>query len=610
MIVTLGRDIRAVFAALAAALIGLVAATPAAADSMFVQPDGRIVLTGNTWPDFAALARLNPDGSLDGSFGAGGFVIDRRLPPLSALAPQPDGRIVAAGVGGYQLARYLPNGAPDPAFAGGGVGGTVDPRQPTYFGSRGASEIVVRPDGGIVVGGTQEEAVRKWTSPQGFVRRYDGNGAFLETVGQISPLPSEPGLQVQLDGLLERPDGSLIGAGFYYSGSSGKGPQALLARFVPGSGTAYDPAFGGGAGLVRPDFPSANWATPAIGDVIADGDGLLAAGRAAGTLLLARFTQDGVLDPAFGNGGFVNPPVSGTGNGTFFVNTGPAGNWANALARTGDEDIVLAGGTTQWSRTEVNKVGPFCIECPQPLLARFDSNGQLDPGFGEGGVRHLLRPDGGVLQGEVEDVAALADGKLLVKGMVSGKGLEQRAPFVARLNADGSYDPSFGSGGWTVPTFPCMERSYAQLGRESCLPTIQATVRLRGLRQGRPSLSLGVRPAEEWARLRRVRVTLPPMLRPREGFRKRAQVVPVEGGSSRGKVRSRRTKTGQFQRRLVFDHLGWAREMRATLPAGSLEVFGRLPKRGAKLSFQLGLELVFDGGSVLAADRKLTLVTG
>jgi len=611
VIVTLGRDIRGVLLTLAAtALLALSATAPAAADSMLVQPDGGIVLTGKTWPDFATMARLNPDGSLDGGFGSGGFVVDRRLPPLSALALQPDGRIVAAGVGGYQLARYLPNGAPDPGFAGGGIGGTVDLRQPTYFGSSGASEVVVRPDGGIVVGGTQQEVVSRWTSPQVFVRRYDSNGGFLETAGQISPPAGEPGLEVHLGGLLERPDGSLIGAGSYYSSASNKGTQALLARFVPGTGTPYDPAFGRGVGLVRPNLPTQDWLPTAAADEVVDGDGVLIGGQAAGTLLLARFGSDGVLDPAFGNGGFANPPVKGTLDGSIFSTLSSAGSWANALAVSPDGDIVLAGGTTRWSKWEVTKVGPLCQECPQPLLARFDSGGHLDPTFGEGGLRRLLRPDGGVFEGSVEDVVALADGKLLVKGMVSGGGLESSAPFVARLNPDGSYDPSFGRGGWTVLTFPCFERSYGQLRRESCLPTIQTKLRLRGLRKGRPALSLQVRPTEEWARIRRITVTLPAMLRPRNGFRKRARVVPVEAGSTRGMVRSRRAKNGHFQRRLFFDHLGWAREMQAMLPAGTLEVFGRLPKPGRKLSFQLNLELVFDGGSVLAGDRQVTVVTG
>ena len=577
---------------------------------MFVQPDGRIVLTGETWPEFAALARLNPDGSLDAGFGAGGFVVDRRLPLLSALALQPDGRIVAAGVRGYQLARYLPNGAPDPGFAGGGVGGTVDPRQTLSFERNGASEIVLRPDGGIVVGGTQLELAEKRTSPQVFVRRYDGNGSFLETTGQVSPPASDPGLDVRLNGLLERPDGSLIGAGAYNSGISESRGQALLARFLPGSGTAYDPAFGGGAGLVRPGFPSEGWASTEARDLVADGDSVLVAGQAAGTLLLARFKPDGVLDSGFGQGGFANPPVDGTVDITFFSNYGPAGSWADALAVTPDEDIVLAGGTTRWSKWEMTKVGPLCSDCPQPLLARFDSSGHLDPAFGKGGLLRLLRPDGKVLDGAVEDVIALADGKLLVKGSVSGGELLRNAPFVARLNPDGSYDPAFGSGGWKVLTFPCMERSYAQLLRESCLPTIHTSLRLRGLRKGYPTLSLRVRPEEEWARIRRITVTMPEMIRPRNGFRKRARVVPLEGASARGEVRSRRSKNGHFQRRLVFDHLGWAREMRATFPRGSLEVFGRLPKRGAKLSFMLDLELVQDGGSVLGGQRRVVLRTG
>jgi len=258
----------------------------------------------------------------------------------------------------------------------------------------------------------------------------------------------------------------------------------------------------------------------------------------------------------------------------------------------------------------MTKVGPLCGDCPQPLLARFDSGGHLDPAFGRGGLLRLLRPDGKVLDGAVEDVIALADGKLLVKGSVSGGELLRSAPFVARLNPDGSYDTGFGSGGWKVLTFPCMERSYAQLLRESCLPTIHTSLRLRGLRKGHPTLSLRVRPAEEWARIRRITVTMPEMIRPRDGFRKHARVVPVEGASARGEVRSRRSKNGHFQRRLVFDHLGWAREMRATFPRGSLEVFGRLPKRGAKLPFMLDLELVQDDGSVLGGQRRVVLRTG
>ena len=79
--------------------------------------------------DFA-LARYNPNGALDATFGTGGKVTtdfagdtDRAF----AVALQTDGRIVAAGetTTGYRgedfaLARYNPNGALDATFGEGG----------------------------------------------------------------------------------------------------------------------------------------------------------------------------------------------------------------------------------------------------------------------------------------------------------------------------------------------------------------------------------------------------------------------------------------------------------------------------------------------------------
>lgn len=72
-------------------------------DQVAVQPDGKILPVGNSLtapPQVVALARYNPDGSLDPSFGAGGTVttafggIESRA---GGVALQPDGRIVVAG---------------------------------------------------------------------------------------------------------------------------------------------------------------------------------------------------------------------------------------------------------------------------------------------------------------------------------------------------------------------------------------------------------------------------------------------------------------------------------------------------------------------------------
>jgi uncharacterized delta-60 repeat protein len=98
-----------------------------------LQDDGYIVAAGyavnNGSKDFA-LARYTPDGLLDYSFGTGGVVMTEFSTlddELTAVTIDRQGRIVAAGyttgTSGRALlvARYLPGGAPDPAFGYQGV---------------------------------------------------------------------------------------------------------------------------------------------------------------------------------------------------------------------------------------------------------------------------------------------------------------------------------------------------------------------------------------------------------------------------------------------------------------------------------------------------------
>ena len=93
------------------------------ANAVAVQPDGKIVVAGfandasNSDSDFA-LARYNPDGTLDTSFGSAGIVttdLGTQSDDARALAIQPDGRIVVAGTAGEDIAlvRYLPDGKLD-----------------------------------------------------------------------------------------------------------------------------------------------------------------------------------------------------------------------------------------------------------------------------------------------------------------------------------------------------------------------------------------------------------------------------------------------------------------------------------------------------------------
>ena len=64
--------------------------------ALALQSDGRIVAAGGTSSGFA-LARYNPDGSLDNGFGSGGKVTTANSTRATAVAIQPDGKIVVAG---------------------------------------------------------------------------------------------------------------------------------------------------------------------------------------------------------------------------------------------------------------------------------------------------------------------------------------------------------------------------------------------------------------------------------------------------------------------------------------------------------------------------------
>jgi uncharacterized delta-60 repeat protein len=135
------------------------------ANALVVQPDGKLVAAGTAavQPSFDfALARYNPDGTLDTSFGVGGkvttdFAGTGDTDEISALVLQLDGKLVAAGTAVVQpsfdfgLARYNPDGTLDTSF---GIGGKVT----TDFSGIGetdeANALVVQPDGKLVAAGT------------------------------------------------------------------------------------------------------------------------------------------------------------------------------------------------------------------------------------------------------------------------------------------------------------------------------------------------------------------------------------------------------------------------------------------------------------------------
>jgi uncharacterized delta-60 repeat protein len=122
-----------------------------------VQADGKIVAVGRSDVYDFALARYNPDGSLDSGFSGDGMQTTDFLGNLDVandVAIQGNGRIVAVGtVGGgatgedFGLARYNTNGSLDTSFSGDGR------RRTSFGGPDGANGVALQGDGRIVAVG-------------------------------------------------------------------------------------------------------------------------------------------------------------------------------------------------------------------------------------------------------------------------------------------------------------------------------------------------------------------------------------------------------------------------------------------------------------------------
>lgn len=188
----------------------------------------------------------------------------------------------------------------------------------------------------------------------------------------------------------------------------------------------------------------------------ADGK-IVAAGFAAGTttkgnsydFAVARYNVNGSLDNTFGSSGEMTTNFSGTGG-----QATASYDAAHAAFIQPDGKIVLAG-ITSTAVPAGNNIA----------LARYNSNGTLDTTFGSGGkviTSHtaipgsLVDPINGYGDTEVKDVALQADGRILVAGYTQVTGLNPfYEAFVARYNANGTLDKTFGSGGVvTLPAVP------------------------------------------------------------------------------------------------------------------------------------------------------------
>jgi len=443
-----------------------------------IQPDGKILIAGN-FTTFAGvtvnrIARLLPNGALDPSFNTGlGFEFE-----VISLKLQADGKILTAGssrfngVNGASVRRLLPNGSEDFTFAptslsgfvldvavqsdgkilaGHSLGiapyglyrleqdGSIDPTFNPHFGSNDNVEHVYCQDNGQIIimgafnlpgiGSTVRFArLNSDGSPDMGFTTFDVGGGLAATI---------------------QPDGKIIYGGFYvnYQGI----PKNNICRVNTD-------------GSLDLTFNNLMSASGEVFDVITIANDSLLIGGSFGFYNgysrggIARLDKDGELDLNFDTGtgvdggivytiaqqtdgkvligglynsfnGIANEGVvrlnsDGSYDNTFAVSYGLNNQSVRTIAIQNDGKIIVGGTFTEYNGQSMPN-----------MIVRLNTDGTLDPTF----------LSGLGFNGPVYSVKIQADEKIIVGGhftSYNGSTINR----LARLNTDGTLDPTFNTG--------------------------------------------------------------------------------------------------------------------------------------------------------------------
>lgn len=334
-----------------------------------VQSDGKIVAVGAGYQSNFALSRYDPNGSLDTTFGGDGTVItasgsDRGA--AQSVVVQPDGKIVVAGYtslfsdGEFAVFRYNPDGSLDTSFSG-------DGKATTDLGAYGdqAFDVGLQSDGKIVVVGESffsgdgyHLGLVRYDSDGSLDTSFSGDGKLTQKFGDTEEARS---LVIQENGkivvgvdtgnigfLLVRynpdgtPDGTYGDGGVAqtFLGHSGR-DRGSLALQSDGKVVAVSNSYVGRfnsdgnrdrtfSSVAPPVYSLNAIAIQPNGKIVAVGEKRVA-GSDNTMFAVYRYKHDGSFDTAFGNGGGVVTDFS------------PGPDVARSLAIEPTGNIVAAG---------------------------------------------------------------------------------------------------------------------------------------------------------------------------------------------------------------------------------------------------------------------------
>jgi uncharacterized delta-60 repeat protein len=339
-------------------------------------------------------------GDLDASFAGNGKkrISFGGVDAARAVLVQPNRRIVVAGggtaTGGFCVARLRANGNLDTTFGSGG-------KRVIRFGGdqEGAFGAALQPDGKIVLVGDSDfrVAVARLNANGSLDTTFSGDGRKLFNWGPIGRAMAA----------LVLSSGKLLLAGF----SGPEGGNMQVARL--NANGALDTSFGTG-GKAPVDFGGDDFGVAIARQ--ANGRILVAGRSTTAGAVVARLRAGGALDPDFGGDGKVT-----VGSGSL-----------SAVLVQPDRKILVAG----------NAGGSAMM-----TVTRLKTDGSPDTAFDGDGTATI---DFDSLADVANDAVLQPDGRIVVAGYSQ----QVASPVaVARLNANGSPDATFGTAGKVTVDF-------------------------------------------------------------------------------------------------------------------------------------------------------------
>ncbi|MCE5228798.1 delta-60 repeat domain-containing protein [bacterium] len=408
------------------------------------QPDGRILVVGS-FMNFdgtirSRIARLELTGALDAT-----FIDTQTSDTICAVALQPDGKIVIGGdftaVGGAgrnHIARLNADGSPDTTFFA------------YYYNPLIAGEgfqphaAVVRPDGRIILAGDNfaTDTDDKWQH----VRIVNADGSYAGAVQFPLPNLRIPNMMF-VNAVALYPDGRMLVAGKF-----------LMVQGVQRYGIAR----------LRPDFSvditfyAEMLDTNIVSAMAIQPDGKILIGGSFDYVgiyyrhNIARLNTDGSLDATFDPGDGADYPVNSFSiqpdgkifvGGSFtryhnefhshLVRVNPDGSPDNSFwIYSGPDGQVNSIILLPGGKVLVGGMFTTFNGMPRNHVARLNANGSHDLTFGTSQI-YDREPNG-----RVESMALQADGKIMIGGNFLDYNRSGRN-YIARLNEDGSVDAAF-----------------------------------------------------------------------------------------------------------------------------------------------------------------------